>query len=492
MTAASAWLDATAQAALVRSGEAAPLELVDAAIARIERLDPALNAVIHRRFEQARAEARAGGLPDGPFRGVPLLVKDAVCHTAGDPYHFGMRVLRDVGWTAPADTWLAARFRQAGFVFLGKTNAPELAVSITTEPIAHGPTRNPWDPTCSPGGSSGGSAAAVASGMVAVAHANDMGGSIRLPAAMCGLVGLKPTRARCSLGPDLGEYWAGLTHEHVLTRSVRDSAAVLDAIRGPASGDPYTAPLPRGSFADAVRAGPGILRVGFRVASRPSARPTHAACTAAVHDTAALLQSLGHRVAPADVTGLDVPGVEEAYGLAMAVFVARELDRWSERLGRPIACGELEPMNAMLAEIGRTVAGAQYLAQIETLHHWARGVAAWWDHHDVLVLPTCPEPPFRLGELAPAVTDGEVASRMASLVSFTMPFNVTGQPAISLPLGWTRAPADDRGTPRGDGGVLPVGVQLVGPYGREDLLLALAAQLEAARPWAARRPAVAA
>jgi amidase len=238
-----AWMDATAQAELVRKGDATAVELLEAAIARIDRLDPELNAVIHRLDDKAAA-ATAGDLPDGPFRGVPFLVKDAVCHTAGDPYHAGMQVLKDAGWTEPEDTVLAKRYRAAGFVICGKTNLPELATSVTTEPVAYGATRNPWDTTRSTGGSSGGAAAAVASGMVPVAHGNDMGGSIRFPSSACGLVGLKPTRGRTTLAPTHGEYWGPLTHEHVLTRSVRDTAGVLDAVHGPAPGDPYTAPPP--------------------------------------------------------------------------------------------------------------------------------------------------------------------------------------------------------------------------------------------------------
>src|SRR5690606_34873611 len=235
-------LDATAQAALVARGELTPQELVEAAIARIERVDPQLNAVIHPLFEKARDAARSAELPRGPFRGVPFLVKDAVCTTAGDPYHAGMRFLKRHAHHAREDSELARRFRAAGFVFVGKTNTPELALSATTEPLAYGPTHNPWRLCFSPVGSSRGLAAAVAAGLVPSAHANDMGGSIRIPAAHCGLVGLKPTRARSTLGPAFGEYWGPLTHEHVVTRSVRDSAAVLDCVAGPAPGDPYTAP----------------------------------------------------------------------------------------------------------------------------------------------------------------------------------------------------------------------------------------------------------
>jgi amidase len=243
---ALAFLDATAQAALVARREISPRELVDAAIARIERVNPQLNAVIHPLFEKARAAAASHDLAHGPFRGVPFLVKDAVCTTAGDPYHLGMRFLKRHAYRAPRDSELARRFRAAGFVFVGKTNTPELALSATTEPLAYGATRNPWSLEHSTGGSSGGAAAAVAAGLAPAAHANDMGGSIRLPAAHCGLVGLKPTRARSTLGPAFGEYWGPLTHEHVVTRSVRDSASVLDCIAGAAAGDPYTAPpLPR-------------------------------------------------------------------------------------------------------------------------------------------------------------------------------------------------------------------------------------------------------
>ncbi len=257
-----AWMDATAQAELVRTGAASPAELVAAAIERIQTLDPDLNAVIHPLFEKATTAA-AGPLPDGPFRGVPFLVKDAVAHTAGDPYHCGMRLLRDRGWTEANDSYLVERFRAAGFVIVGKTNTPEMASDFTTEPVAYGPSRNPWNVSRSTGGSSGGSGAAVASGMVPVAHGNDMGGSIRVPSAHCGLVGLKPSRARTSLGPNFGEFWGMLTHEHVLARSVRDTAAVLDCTAGARPGDPYTAPPPARPWRDEVGVPPGRLRIGL-------------------------------------------------------------------------------------------------------------------------------------------------------------------------------------------------------------------------------------
>ena len=273
-----AFLDATAQAELVRNGEVKPIELVDAAIERIERLDPQLNAVIHERFDRARDEAIDPH--GGPFRGVPFLVKDAVCMTEGDPYHAGMRFLKERGYVGDHDTWLAQRYREAGFVFVGKTNLPELALSPTTEPVAYGPTRNPWDLERSPGGSSGGAAAAAAAGLVPAAHGNDMGGSIRVPASFCGLVGLKPTRGRTTIGPDFGEYWGQMTHEHVLTRSVRDSAGVLDACAGPGPGDPYTAPAPLQPWAREVGADPGRIRIGVRITAAGGVLP-HPDCAAA-------------------------------------------------------------------------------------------------------------------------------------------------------------------------------------------------------------------
>ena len=255
-------IDATEQARLVRDGEASPSELLEEAVARLEALNPQLNAVIHPLVEQAR-EAAAGRLPDGPFSGVPFLVKDFSCYMKGVPVHEGMRVVRDAGYVADHDMWLTQRFRQAGFVIFGRTNTPELGILPTTEPVAYGATHNPWDLERSPGGSSGGSAAAVAAGIVAAAHANDGGGSIRIPASHCGLVGLKPSRARVSMAPDFGDALGGLVIELAVTRSVRDAAGILDAIHGPAPGDPYAAPAPERPYLQEVGADPGRLRIGI-------------------------------------------------------------------------------------------------------------------------------------------------------------------------------------------------------------------------------------
>jgi amidase len=473
------WLDATEQAALVAKGELTPEELVDDAIARIDADNPRVNAVITTMFDKARASLAA--LPDGPFRGVPFLLKDAVAHSAGDPYHCGMQVLRDAGYVAQHDTGLVTRYRAAGFVILGKTNLPELAMSITTEPRAYGPTRNPWNLDHSAGGSSGGSGAAVAAGMVAVAHGNDMGGSIRIPSSECALVGLKPTRARNSLGPDFGEYWGLTTHEHVLTRSVRDTASVLDATAGPAPGDPYSAPPPARPFLDEVGTDPGRLRIGFRTRGPGRDHDAHPDCVAAVSNTARLLESLGHVVEPVDLPAFDDPSLQGAIASMFGVFAARELDRWSEVLGREIAPSELEPWNQQMAELGRAIPAAQYLAGTEAANEYSRRLAAWWDPEhpdggwDVLVTPQLGAPPPRIGEFAPDSGFGTRFEQVGALAAFTMPFNITGQPAVSLPLHW-----NDEG--------LPIGVQFAAAYGREDVLLRLAAQLETAQPWADRHP----
>jgi len=472
-----AWMDATAQAELVRRGDVTPTDLLEATLARIDALNPALNAVIHDLSDQARAAAADPALPDGPFCGVPFLLKDVVAHSAGDPYHCGMQVLKDADWVEPADTWLVERFRAAGFVICGKTNLPELASSVTTEPVAYGATHNPWDLDRSPGGSSGGAGAAVASGMVPVAHGNDMGGSIRFPASMCGLVGLKPTRARSTLGPDFGEYWAMTTHEHVLTRSVRDTAGVLDAIAGPGIGDPYTAPPPSRPFRDEVGADPGRLRIGFRtrVSSGDQAHPD---CVEAVANAAALLGEIGHDVDPTIFEALDDARFGEAIPVIFPVFIARELDRWSQKLGREIAPSELEPWNALQAEMGRATTARAYVEGIEKAQAYARGLAQWWaEGHDILLTPTLGQPPFPLGYVGPGVDPFVALERLVGLTSFSMPFNVSGQPAISLPLHWNE-----------DG--LPIGVQLVAAPGREDLLLRVASQLEAVQPWAHRHPPV--
>ncbi len=473
-----AWLDASAQAELVRRGKASPAELVEAAILRIERTNPELNAVIIPRFEKARAEAASRALPDGPFRGVPFLLKDLICYSAGDPHHMGTRFLRDLGFVAPADTYLAEKFRAAGFVFLGKTNTPELGTLPTTEPEAYGPSRNPWDTSRSTGGSSGGSAAAVAAGLVPAAHANDGGGSIRIPASECGLVGLKPSRGRISCGPGLGEFLGGLAIEGVLTRSVRDTAAILDAIAGPMPGDPYTAPPPARPFAAEVGAAVGKLRVGLLTRPPGGQFASHPDTVAAAEGAARLLTSLGHTVEASHPEALDDLESARHFTTMYATGMTHLLDVLGHIVGRTLGPEDVDPLNWGLAEMGRCSA-EEYLATREWIARYTRRVASWWaGGFDLLLTPTLTAPPPPLGSFVPDARDPvTVGIRASQLAAFTSPFNLTGQPAISLPLHW--------GT---DG--LPIGVQLVAAYGREDLLIRVAAQLEAARPWADRRPPV--
>jgi amidase len=481
MTQAMHRLDATAQAELVRKKEVTPQELVEGAIARIERVNPALNAVIIPLFEKAYDLAASGRLPNGPFRGVPMLLKDLLCQSAGDPNHAGMRLLRNAGWIATQDAHLAARYRAAGFVFVGRTNVPELGAVPTTEPAVYGPTLNPWDTGRSSGGSSGGSAAAVASGMVPVAHGNDGGGSIRVPSSECGLVGLKPSRGRNSLGPEFGEVWHGLVAEHVLTRSMRDSAAVLDASAGPAVGDPYFAPPPARPFAAEIGANPGRMRVGVMTRAPAELVPVHADCTAAVTEAAKLLVSLGHTVEEAHPSALDDADLVAHVGTVVTTWVAQDLVYWGNKLGWMVSGDDVEPFTWALADLGRAVSAVDYLRAVTWLHAYTRRVAAWWEEgFDLLLTPTLSEPPPPLGEFGPTLDDRmHGLQRSIPLVVFTAPFNATGQPAISLPLHWNDAD-------------LPIGVQLVAGYGREDVLFRVGSQLEAACPWANRWPPVSA
>jgi amidase len=455
-----------------------PLELVEAAIARIEKLDPALGAVIHPAFERARARASAPDLPDGPFRGVPLLMKDIGGQEAGAPHHAGMAFLKRAGWTEQEDSYFTRRLVEAGFVSLGRTNTPELALLPTTEPDAYGPTRNPWNPQRSAGGSSGGAAAAVASGMVPVAHASDGGGSIRGPASACGLVGLKPTRGRNSFGPGLGERWSGFSCEFVVTRSVRDSAAVLDVTAGRMPGDPYAAAPPARPFAREVGADPGRLRVGF-LRGAPRGLEVDPECRAAAEKAARLLESLGHEVEESHPDALDDPQSVAHYVRVVTANTARALDAWGAKVGRPVGSGDVEPLTWALAEQGRGLSAPDLLETLEFVHRFGRRVAAWWEQgFDLLLTPTYSILPAEIGFIrSPPEEPLRAFLLSAPYGACTLPFNMTGQPALSLPLHWSE-------------GGLPVGVQLVADTGREDLLFRVAAQVEAAAPWSGRRPAI--
>jgi amidase len=468
-------MDATAQAALVAEGSVSPLELLEAAIERIERIDSALNAVTIRWFDHARSVA-ASDLPAGPFRGVPFLLKDLYAEYAGQPMSNGNVALKNAGYSPASDTTLVARFRAAGFVIAGRTNSPELGSVPVTEPLAWGPTRNPWDTSRTPGGSSGGAAAAVASGMVPIAHASDGGGSIRIPASCCGLVGLKPSQGRMSLGPSRDE--SGLSVQHCVSRTVRDTAALLDATCGAAVGDTVVAPPPERPYVSEVGAPVGRLRIGLldHHAQGGSIDPE---CAAAARAAAALLESLGHDVTESWPAALEDATFGSKFGALWSTNMGVSLRRFSEILGRPLGEDEFEPMNRAQADFAAQFTSVDYALALSAVAQYRRAVHAWWDAGwDVLVTPTLAELPLPIGTIHndPAHPMSALA-RSGQFVPFTPPFNTTGQPAISLPLHWTA-----------DG--LPVGVQLVAAYGREDLLIRLAAQLESAAPWSARTPPV--
>jgi amidase len=470
------WLDATGQAELVRSGAVSALELVDEAIARIDKLNPELNAVIHPLFDQARAAA-AGTLPDGPFRGVPMLLKDLGAELAGTPFCEGTTFAGD--YRSSVTQELTKRFQRAGFVICGKTNTPEFGILPTTEPRRFGPSRNPWNPGHSTGGSSGGSAAAVASGMVPVAHANDGGGSIRIPASCCGLVGLKPTRARTSSAPQYGDVMGGLVADHVVTRSVRDSAAILDTVAGPVPGDPYWAPPLRGaSFAAAVTAESTPLRIGLLTES-PSGSEVHPDCVTAALEVAGLCASLGHLVEPVDIS-INGDAFTAHFINVWAAGNAWVMADWEERVGRPATEDDVEPLTWALVALGRSISSAAYLTSMQELQKITRQIAVTFEGIDALLTPTLGEPPAPLGTFdSPPGEPLTGLFRAATYVPFTPPFNVTGQPAISLPLHWNEAG-------------LPIGVQFVGRFGDEETLLTLAGQLEHIAPWTDRRPPVSA
>ncbi|MGH9136193.1 MAG: amidase [Acidimicrobiales bacterium] len=468
-------LDAVAQADLVHRGEVTAVELVTAAIERIEALNPTLNAVIHTSFEKALAAAAAG--PSGPFAGVPYLLKDLIVERAGDPFTEGSRFL--AGNVSTFTSELATRLERAGLVVLGRTNAPEFGMVPACEPDLHGPTRNPWSLEHSTSGSSGGSAAAVASGMVPMAHGNDLGGSIRYPASACGLFGLKPTRARIPLGPEYGDAVSGGAVEHALTRTVRDSAALIDATAGPAPGDPYPAPPPARAFLDEVGRDPGRLRIAWS-ARTASGDLGHPDCVAALADAVALCESLGHELVEADLPGL-TPLVGAAIGTMFNAATAWIIAYWIRRLGRQPGPDDLEPLTRAYWEAGRGVTAADYLLAIEDLQAFSRFVARFLAGRphgfDAFLTPTMSEPPALIGEITSTPDEPYRAlERGGRTVAYSgVVANITGNPAMSLPLWWNASG-------------LPIGVHLLGRYGDEATLLRLASQLETTRPWTTRRP----
>jgi amidase len=483
-----AMLDGVAQAELVRRGEVSPRELVDAAIERIERLNPQLGAVIHPTFDRARKEADVGPV-DGPFAGVPFLLKDAGGEQAGEFSTMGMAALKKVGARAKEDSAIATFAREGGLIALGRTNTPELALLPTTEPEAFGPARNPWNLEHSSGGSSGGSGAAVAAGLVPVAHASDGGGSIRGPASKCGLIGLKPTRGRTSLGPERGEHWSSLSTHLVLSRTVRDTATALDCLNRAYPGDPYHAlasPGSEGSYADLVSKAPAPLRIGY-IAEAPRDLDNHPDVARAIDAMAKTLESLGHEVEHATPALLNDIEPTLTYVRIVAANVARSLDRVGAQIGSPLGPEDVEPLSWALAERGREIPVVQHLADIEFIHRFGREMARYQSEQDFDLLLTATQclPPAKIGEITSTPDEPLRAfARAGPYGAFTLPFNLSGQPGISIPAGFTSG--EDPGFPAG----LPIGAQLVAPIGREDLLLRVAGQVEQERNWAAQRPPI--
>ena len=461
-------LDATGLADLVRSGKVSAAELTECAIARTEALNPALNAVVHKFYDRARAAAQQP--QTGAFAGVPFLLKDILGDLAGEPTRQGSRLMPAV--PAAQNAELTNRFLAAGLNPLGKTNVPEFGLVGTTESVLYGPAKNPWNLAHSTGGSSGGSVAAVASGMVPIAHANDGGGSIRIPASACALVGLKPSRARNPLGPMVGDVMGGLVQEHVVCRSVRDAARMLDCTHGPGLGDPYAAPPAPASFAAALEGTGRRLKIGF-TRTKVNGEPLHSECAAAAVAAAKLCAQLGHKVEEASPP-LDQEVMTTAFMALWTGGLAMQVDYICAQTGQAASLNNLEGLTFGLYQAGQQVTGAQVLGAQAALQSAGRAVAAWHQSYDVWITPTLGLPPIANGTIDFANTNPlEAFAPMIDYVPFTALQNGTGQPAISLPLHWSA-----------DG--LPVGVQFVAGVGEEALLLALAGELEAAAPWEPR------
>ncbi|MCA9567815.1 MAG: amidase [Myxococcales bacterium] len=471
--------DATELASWVARGDVHPRELVAAALERIEARNGALNAVVH--IDAERALDAAERLPDGPFRGVPFLLKDLGAEDAGQPCTSSCAPMKD--WRAPRDSEIVTRYKAAGLNVVGRTNAPELGIYGVTESRFRGPCRNPWDTTRTPGGSSGGSGSAVAARMVPVAHAGDGGGSIRIPAAHCGLFGLKPSRGRVPMGPYISESWGGLVVQHVVARSVRDSAALLDCTAGPEVGAPYGVERPERPFLQEVGRDPGTLRIAW------TAEPLFGGTTdpenrTAVEEAARQLEALGH-VVEERLPPFDREALVRAYLSFVAVGTASELQGIGAHIGRPVTASEVEPVTWLLSRIGHKLTAMEMQGHREAMYAAGRAMGAFFAQHDVLVTPTCAVPPVPIGTFTSSraellqlgllrtldmgalyrVALEQLAADALSATANTMLFNLTGQPAVSMPL---------HASPHG----LPIGVQAVGRYGDEATLLRLAAQLE--------------
>jgi len=463
--------DALGLAALVAAGDVTPTELLDAALERVAARNPRLNAVVLGMEDAARAAIEAG-LPDGPLRGVPFLLKDLHLLIDGHPTTSGSRLFQD--FVADHDSELVARYRRSGLVLFGRTTSPEFGLTTTTESTLFGATRNPWNLDHTSGGSSGGASAAVAAGIVPAANASDGGGSIRIPASCAGLFGLKPTRGRTPMGPDAGEGWSGMSCVHAVTRSVRDSAALLDATAGPDVGAPYWASEPARPFADEVGAPPGRLRIAVQTAAWNEA-PVHADCVAALEDAANLCTELGHEVREAPFA-VDPALLRDATSVIIGANLrAAVLDR-AAALGRDFTPDDLEPLTHLMVVAADERSASEYASAVRKIHALGRQLGGFLEDWDVLLTPTMATPPLKIGDLSLAHPEPKaMLDGLTRTVGFTQLLNATGHPAMSVPLAW-----NDAG--------LPVGLQFVGRYADEATLFRLAAQLEEARPWFERRP----
>lgn len=486
--------DGTSLAELIRTRQVSAREVVTASIERIDAVNPRLNAVVHRMYESALAQSDSVA-PDAPFAGVPFLLKDLLAWYAGEPMTSGSRLFRN--WIPPHDTEIVRRYRNAGLIVVGKTNTPEFGLTPYTEPELFGPARNPWDPARTTGGSSGGSAAAVASAMVPIAGGGDGGGSIRIPASCCGLFGLKPTRGRTPAGPVAGEHWQGAAIEHCLTRTVRDSAAILDAISGPDVGAPYWAQPPVSPFLDEVTTAPARLRIAFT--STPLlGHDVHDDCKAALDDAAKLLESLGHELVEREPE-IDRQSFNRAFLTIICGEVHAAILEAKAYAGLNANPANVEYTTWALHLLGRRMSAGELVRAQHYLWTAARRIGKFFEGVDVLLTPTMAVPPFLVGSLQPPSHERvllkmlgrlraggvlrllhaleQTADKIFDAFPYTPAFNVTGQPAMSVPLFWN---ADN----------LPIGVQIVGRYGDESTLFRLAGQLEQARPWKDRRPPI--
>jgi amidase len=461
--------DAVALAEYVRAGEVTPAELVDAAIRVIEALNPKLNAVIHRLDDMARAQVAAG--VSGPLAGVPYLLKELASSWTGAPVTNASRFLRDQ--VATAASTVVGRIKAAGLVLVGKSNAPENGWSIATEPVLYGPTLNPWDAGVTTGGSSGGTAAAVAAGMVPIGESSDGAGSIRVPASCCGVVGLKPSRGRVTLAP-LADYWMGGAYFLCNSRTVRDTAVYLDAVAGGLPGDPYPCPLPGSPFAELARKVPQGLRVGFTISDR-SGNPVHPDVAATVQATARALEQEGHKVTEYDMM-TDLGLLWRTY-TDMSVVEAAGFWNWMETVtGRPVTPQDVEPVTWAILTRGRATMAIDHAGRVEQLRQMGRAIVTELVPFDVYLTPTLSQPPRPVGYYDMSLTDLDAYNALWADAVFMAPFNVSGQPAMSLPLGMSR--------------LWPVGVQVVGRPGDEATVLQVATLLEQVMPWRDRRPPV--